>query len=285
MAPAAPIASALHRLLNVRCFETPLVKPINSRDNPRLKRLRRWAMQGRARREAGVILLDGLHLITALQASSHAVQEVIVSSSGAGKREIADWLEMHGAIDTIVVPDPLFAEIAATDSPSGILAVAQAFALTAGMANDLDCVVLDGIQDPGNVGTLLRTAAAAGVCQALLGPGCADPWAPKTLRAGQGAQFELEVHETGDLPAALAAYHGTRIVTRLDAARPLYDTPLEGPLAWIFGAEGQGVSSAVAAAADIGVFIPMPGKMESLNVAAAAAICLFEVVRRRGAVD
>jgi len=257
------------------------VKPVSSRDNPRLKRLRRWATQGRARREEGVLLLDGLHLITALQASGHALDEVIVSTSGAGKREIADWLDMHAAIDTIIVPDPLFAEIAVTETPSGILAVAPAFVPAAGVDNGRDCVVLDGIQDPGNLGTLLRTAAAAGVGQALLGPGCADPWAPKTLRAGQGAQFELEIHEVDDLPAALAAYRGTRIVTRLDAARSLYDTPLAGPLAWIFGAEGQGVSAAVAATADIGIFIPMPGRTESLNVAAAAAICLFEMVRRR----
>jgi TrmH family RNA methyltransferase len=259
------------------------MKSITSRDNPRLKRLRRWASQARARREEGVILLDGIHLIMALQASGHAVEEVIVSASGAGKREIADWLEMHGEIGAIVVPDPLFAEIAATDSPSGILAVAQTFAPAAEMDNDRDCLVLDGVQDPGNVGTLLRTAAAAGVRQALLGPGCADPWAPRTLRAGQGAQFELQIHEVGDLPAALATYRGTTIVTRLDAARSLYETTLEEPLAWVFGSEGQGVSAPVSAVAKKAVFIPMPGKTESLNVAAAAAICLFEMVRRRSA--
>ena len=267
------------------------MKTITSRDNPRLKQLRRWAQQGRARRDDGVILLDGLHLITALQASGRQVAEVIVSASGASKREIADWLEAHGAVDTrgepvvepILISDAIFAEIAVTDTPSGILAVAPAFSPGAAIASDLDSVVLDGIQDPGNVGTLLRTAAAAGVRQALLGPGCADPWAPKTLRAGQGAQFELDIHENCNLTEALGAYRGTRIVTRLDVARSLYETPLEEPLAWIFGAEGQGVSAPVAAMADTGVFIPMPGKIESLNVAAAAAICLFEMVRRRNA--
>lgn len=265
------------------------MKTITSRDNPRLKQLRRWALQGRARRDDGVILLDGLHLITALHASGRQVVEVVVSTTGASKREIADWLEAHGAVDTrgepvvepILVSDALFAEIAVTDTPSGILAVAPAFSPAAAIASDLDSVVLDGIQDPGNVGTLLRTAAAAGIRQAVLSPGCADAWAPKTLRAGQGAQFELAVYENCDLLAMLAAYRGTSIVTRLDAASSLYETPLAGPLAWVFGSEGQGVSAPVCAAASLGIFIPMPGRTESLNVAAAAAVCLFEVVRRR----
>lgn len=257
------------------------VKHLSSRDNPRLKQLRRWAANGRARREDGVILLDGLHLITSLQAAAGSIQEVIVSESGARKAEIADWLAGNAQSDIVVIPDPLFAEIAVTETPSGILAIAGVPLPLSPIDNDRDCVVLDGIQDPGNVGTLLRTAAAAGIRQAVLSPGCADAWAPKTLRAGQGAQFELAVYENCDLLATLAAYRGTSIVTRLDAASSLYETPLEGPLAWVFGSEGQGVSAPVRAAASLGVFIPMPGRTESLNVAAAAAVCLFEVVRRR----
>lgn len=257
------------------------MKHLSSRDNPRLKQLRRWAGNGRARREDGVILLDGLHLITALQVAGGAIQEVIVSENGARKAEIADWLAGNAAINAVLIPDALFAEVAVTETPAGILAVAGACIPSSPIANDRDCVVLDGIQDPGNVGTLLRTAAAAGIRQAVLSPGCADAWAPKTLRAGQGAQFELAIYEHCDLLATLAEYQGTSIVTRLDAAHSLYETPLEGPLAWVFGAEGQGVSAPVSAAAKLGIYIPMPGQTESLNVAAAAAVCLFEVVRRR----
>lgn len=257
------------------------VKHISSRDNPRLKQLRRWASNGRTRREDGVILLDGLHLITALQAADGVIQEVFVSDSGAHKAEIADWLAGNSQFAIFGIPDALFAEIAVTETPSGILAIASAFTPSTPINDNLDCVVLDGIQDPGNVGTLLRTAAAAGIRQAVLSPGCADAWAPKTLRAGQGAQFELEIYEHCDLLAMLAAYRGTSIVTRLDASRSLYEAALEGPLAWVFGSEGQGVSAPVCAATSLGVFIPMPGRTESLNVAAAAAVCLFEVVRRR----
>lgn len=259
------------------------MKTIASRDNPRFKQLRRWAAQGRSRRADGIVLLDGLHLIDAFLAAGGQLDEVIVSATGSERAEIRGWLAAHPSLAVLRLGDGMFAEAAATETPSGILGVGSHPAAPAALDPQADCVVLDGIQDPGNVGTLLRTAAAAGIRQALLGVGCADPWAPRTLRAGQGAQFELAIHEAIDLPRFLADYRGTSVVTRLDAASPLYETPLEGPLAWIFGAEGRGVSVPVAAAAKVGVFIPMPGRVESLNVAAAAAICLFEVVRRRRA--
>ncbi len=155
---------------------------------------------------------------------------------------------------------------------------------TASVAVDLenDAILLDGVQDPGNVGTLLRTAAAAGVRQALLGPGCAAAWSPKVLRAGQGAHFVLAIHEDADLATFMADYRGTTAVTCLDGATSLYDARWEGMLAWVFGAEGQGVRAELQAAARLRVRIPMPGAVESLNVAAAAAVCLFEMVRQRG---
>lgn len=259
------------------------MKTIVSRDNPRFKRLRRWATQHRARREDGVILLDGLHLIEALLAAGGRIDEVAVSQSGARRPEIADWLAGRPGLEVLQFPDAPFAEFAATETPSGILAVAATPTPVGGPVRDADCVLLDGVQDPGNVGALLRTAAAAGVRQALLAPGCADPWAAKTLRAGQGAQFLLDVHEAVDLADFLSGYAGQGVVTRLDAPATLWQTPLDGPLAWVFGAEGQGVSAPVAAAAKLSVRIPMPGGTESLNVAAAAAICLFERVRRQGA--
>ena len=257
------------------------MKTIASRDNPRFKQLRRWATQGRVRRSDNILLFDGLHLIVAFLASGGRLDEVIVSERGLAHAEIGDWLAAHPGIACIQIGDTMFAELAATDSPSGILGVATRTTGAGTPDAAKDCVLLDGVQDPGNVGTLLRTAAAAGVCQALLGPGCADPWAPRTLRAGQGAQFEMQIHDNCDLAGFLAGYRGTSLVTRLDASCSLYETPLGGPLAWIFGAEGQGVSNAVSRAATLGIHIPMPGKVESLNVAAAAAVCLFEAVRRR----
>lgn len=256
------------------------MKQIASRDNPHFKQLRKWAEQGRARREAEVLLLDGLHLLGAAMDARFEIIEIVVSASGSMRPENAEWLAAHANPPVVQLPDALFGEIAATESPSGILGIARTKSAEAMPDATLDSLVLDGVQDPGNVGTLLRTAAAAGLRQAVLGPGCADAWAPKTLRAGQGAQFQLAVFEQHDLGGFLEDFQGQVVVTRLDAEASLYDADLDGTLAWVFGSEGRGVSSALQAKATISVKIPMPGRTESLNVAAAAAVCLFEVVRR-----
>ena len=150
-----------------------------------------------------------------------------------------------------------------------------------GLDHDADTVLLDGVQDPGNVGSILRSTAAAGFRQVLLSADCAQAWSPKTLRAAMGAHFQVEIHEGGDLAGFLAAYHGQAVATALAAPDSLYTAKLDRPLAWVFGSEGLGVRPAVLAATQRQVHIPMPGAMESLNVAAAAAICLFETVRRR----
>lgn len=255
-------------------------KRIESRDNPRFKQLRRLAQQVKARREAGVILLDGLHLVDACLAEGRAVEGLVLSGTGAARPEIAHWLDRHPGLEVLLVPDRLFVDLVETESPSGILALA-ARPPTAAIDGGADAIVLDGVQDPGNLGTLLRTAAGAGVPQAILGPGCADPWSAKALRAGQGAQFLIDVHEQVGLAGFLGDYRGVSVVTALDATNTLYELSFAPPVAWIFGAEGRGVSEPVVAAAAASVRIPMPGRTESLNVAAAAAVCLFEMARWR----
>ena len=158
---------------------------------------------------------------------------------------------------------------------------------TALLADSLGTVLVIGadrfttLTDPSDRGTLLRTAAAAGIGQALLSPGCAAAWSPKVLRAGQGAHFALAIHEECDLLGFMAGFEGTTAVTCLEGATSLYAAKLDGPIAWVFGAEGQGVRTELIEAAGLRVKIPMPGAVESLNVAAAAAVCLFEMVRRR----
>ncbi|MBV5276888.1 RNA methyltransferase, partial [bacterium] len=127
----------------------------------------------------------------------------------------------------------------------------------------------------------MRSAAAAGFRQVLLSSDCAHAWSPKTLRAAMGAHFQLDIHEASNLSAFLGGYRGQGIVTALEASTSLYLATLNGPLAWVFGSEGLGVSDAVAEATQLKVRIPMPGATESLNVAAAAAVCLFETVRQR----
>lgn len=258
------------------------MRSIASRDNPHFKALKKLCQSGRERRKSGRTLLDGMHLIECYVQFKGSIDEVIVSESGALRREIAHYLERGRASTPVtVLSDALFAELATVETPSGIMAVVPQPRPTHGLNQEIDAVLLDGVQDPGNVGSILRSAAAAGFRQVLLSADCAHAWSPKTLRAAMGAHFQLDIHESADLPAFLGGYRGQGVVTALDASASLYAANLTGPLAWVFGSEGLGVREAVAEAARLKVRIPMPGATESLNVAAAAAICLFETVRQR----
>jgi len=255
---------------------------IASRDNPHFKALKKLSRSGRERRKTGRAWLDGMHLIEAYLEHVGLPGEVVVSESGARRHEIADYLESGKAGDTItVLADALFDELALVETPSGIMAIVvpPRCAHTPDLA--IDSVLLDGIQDAGNLGSILRSTAAAGIRQILLSADCAQPWSPKTLRAAMGAHFQLDIHEGCELAAFLASFRGQAVLTALDAPASLYSLNLEGAVAWVFGNEGQGVRPGVAQAAPLQIHIPMPGATESLNVAAAAAVCLFETVRQR----
>ena len=255
------------------------MKHIQSRDNPFFKQLKKLAESGRERRKQGVTLLDGMHLVTAYEAVFGRLPNLIVGESAldAGG-EVAGFVAGR---DLVVLGDALLRELSPVDTPSGLLAVVPLPKATSAVNLEKDAILLDGVQDPGNVGTLLRTAAAAGVRQALLGPGCAAAWSPRVLRAGQGAHFVLSIHEDADLAGFMADYQGTTAVTCLDGATSLYAATWRGPVAWVFGAEGQGVRRELIDIAALRIRIPMPGAVESLNVGAAAAVCLFEMLRRR----
>lgn len=257
---------------------------IRSRDNPRLKLLHGLAHSARDRRKSGQTLLDGAHLITAALAARWPLQMLVVSESGMASAEIAGLLtRIPETVERVLLPDALFAHVSPVDSPSGVLArIGWPLSRSPVQPFADSVIVLDRVQDPGNLGTILRTAAAAGVGDALLTEGCAQAWSPRVLRAGMGAHFALRIHEQVDALSLLASFPGPRLATALGGgARPLYDFDLRIPVAWMFGAEGQGLSDGLLAAADGRVIIPMPGAIESLNVGAAVAICLFEQVRQR----
>jgi TrmH family RNA methyltransferase len=254
------------------------MKLIQSRENPFFRSLKRLADSGRERRKTGQTLLDGVHLVEAFEAAFGTVEALIVAESALAGGEIAGFVEGR---ETVVLADSLMRDLGLVDTPSGLLGLVKMPGANVPVNLKIDAILLDGVQDPGNVGTLLRTAAAAGIEQALLAPGCASAWSPKVLRAGQGAHFALAIHEEVDLAGFMANYAGTTAVTCLDGATSLYAARLEGAVAWVFGAEGLGVRPELIAAAGLRVKIPMPGAVESLNVAAAAAVCLFEMVRRR----
>lgn len=258
------------------------MRTITSRDNPLVKRLRGLAESPRERRESGKTLLDGAHLVAGALAAGVPILEWVVSEQGLVNDEIGALLAANDSIPLTCLPDGLFAQISPVDSPSGLLAVIEIPAPSSSVVDD-SLVVLDGVQDPGNLGTILRTAAAAGIRRVLLTQGCAQAWSPRALRAGMGGHFRLEVQERVDAPAVLDGYPGRILATALETgAQSLYALDLRGPVAWLFGSEGAGLSDEVAALATDLVRIPMPGVVESLNVGAAAAVCLFEQVRQRG---
>jgi TrmH family RNA methyltransferase len=260
------------------------MKHITSRDNPHFKALKKLCLSGRERRKTGHAILDGMHLIESYVQNFGSPIEILVSDRGAMLSENALFLQSgHAGKAISVLSDALFAEMATVETPSGIMAVVMQPRCAHGLDQEADAVLLDGIQDPGNLGSIFRSAAAAGFRQILLSADCAQAWSPKTLRAGMGAHFQLDIHESCDLLAFLGGYRGQAAMTTLDAAPALYSVNLKKPVAWIFGSEGQGVSAEVSESSGLKIRIPMPGKVESLNVAAAAAICLFETVRQRQA--
>ncbi len=258
------------------------MKFITSRENPHFKALKKLCLSGRERRKTGLAVLDGLHLIESFVQHCGKPTETLFSESGASISENAKFIESGKAGEKVsILSDALFAELATVETPSGIMAVVLQPRCAHGINQEIDAVLLDGIQDPGNLGSIFRSAAAAGFRQVLLSFDCAQAWSPKTLRSGMGSHFQLDIHESCDLPAFLGGYRGKAILTTLEAAPALYSLDLKTPVAWVFGNEGQGVRPEVSASTELQVRIPMPGEINSLNVAAAAAICLFETVRQR----
>ena len=218
------------------------MKHIASRDNAHFKALRKLCQSGRERRKTGQTVLDGMHLIESYVQHVGTVGEIVVSESGAQRREISRFLESGKAGKTIsILSDELYADLATVETPSGIMAVAVQPRSARRLNQEIDALLLDGIQDSGNLGSILRSAAAAGFRQVLLSADCAQVWSPKTLRAGMGAHFLLDIHESCDLPAFLGSYRGQAVLTALDATIDLFSLNLKEPVAWVFGSEGQGV--------------------------------------------
>lgn len=253
------------------------MKQINSRDNPNFKALLRLAGNPRERARSGLTVIDGMHLLEAWQQIHGAPEALFVSPAGLARPEIASWLQRHPRPAATLLPDALLREVSPVETPTGIVAVVGIPAPPDPPDPVADSILLDGVQDPGNLGAILRSAAAFGFRQILLSADCAHPWAPKTLRAGMGAQFGLDLHLAADLPGFLAEFRGTSLTTRVTGAADLAACdPLGGALAWVIGGEGAGVRDAVAARATRAVSIAMTATTESLNVVAAASICLYQ---------
>jgi TrmH family RNA methyltransferase len=243
--------------------------PITSRENPLLKELRKVAQDNTAYRKAGRFWIEGDHLCSA------ALQRGLKPALAVFTEEFWSLAPVEyatTAIKTIVVPSHLFRELSGLESPAGVGFVLDLPA-EAGLLPNAATVILDRVQDAGNVGSILRSAGAFGFRQVLALKGSAALWSPKVLRAGMGAHFGLHLSEGLEL-ADLQALQVPIVVTSSHQGELIHQLRLPQACAWAFGHEGQGVCAELMARAAVHVRIAQPGGEESLNVAAAAAICL-----------
>ena len=243
---------------------------ITSRDNGFIKDLKRLAREASAYRRLGYVWLEGDHLCRAALTRGLRADTAVFSDSYWSETS-KEWAKTASKV--VILPDALFAEISALESPArmGFILPWQGAAtqLQPGVAT----LVLDRVQDAGNVGAMLRSASAFGFAQVLALKGTAALWSQKVLRAGMGAHFGLHLVESASA-ADIAQLNVPLLATSSHQGAFLHQADLPWPCAWAMGHEGQGVGPEVASQAQLWVRIAQPGGEESLNVAAAAAICL-----------
>ena len=267
---------------------------IASKENPLFKEIRLLQATGskgqKARITSGQALLEGIHLVQTW-VGDPALKVLVTSEIGLQNTEIVEAVYSHLEIcpntkvfqlDSVLwdllsdlVNAPHIAGL--LDLPKTCLVPSQSIGTLAG-----DVVILDRIQDAGNVGSILRTAAAAGFTQVIALSGCAHLWSTKVLRAGMGAHRLLDLYEGWSNQQVLSAVTAPLLAATGDAEQDLFALKkvLLHPIAWVLGSEGQGVSEDLMAQAK-GVSIPIDPRVESLNVSTAAAVCLFETIRVR----
>ena len=254
---------------------------ISSTDNPIYRRLKQLATSARACREARRTLIEGVHLLQAtLDADARILTVALRGSEGTDEAlQAAQQVAAQGGKSIQLAPK-LYDAISPVEHGAGVLAEIEFATLQLPTEISDDAIYLDNVQDPGNVGALLRTAAAAGVRNAIAGPGCAFVWAPKVMRAAMGAHFALAMYEQIEPQQLRALFKGEILATDATDGTNLFEARWVQPTLWLFGGEGQGLSAEAVTLADQRLRIPIETGVESLNVAAAAAICLFEQRRR-----
>jgi len=260
---------------------------IASRENPLYRRLYRLLQGGGAvaaraqRRGQAAVVLEGIHLCQMwLHHIGQPERAVFDAQALQRHNEIAVLYECVAPERRVLLAPTLAASLSQLAHGPGVYFLGHAPRPAWPERITQAAICLDRLQDPGNVGTLLRTAAAAGITDAYLARGSASAWSHKALRAGQGAQFAMTIYEDVALPSLYQIKTLPLIATALDHAVSLYAAPLPRQCLWLFGNEGQGVDPDLLCLADLRVCIPHDAAVESLNVAAAAAICLFEQRRQ-----
>lgn len=258
---------------------------LSSSHNAMVKHLRKLWSSGSYRRTQEQTLAHGTHLVQSyLESKQQVPVSYIVAESALQNQEVQSLIQQLDILKVhqTVLTDSLYESLSDVHARVGISLVLAVSPHDTSRPTS-DAILLDDVQDPGNIGTILRTAVAAGVAAVYCSPGCASVWSPKALRAGMGAQFSISTYEQCDLEALISNSRITTYVTSLATpSTSLYDLDLTAPGAWIFGNEGQGASLELQQLATQRVTIPQAATtVESLNVAASAAVCLFEQYRQR----
>jgi len=258
---------------------------ITSHEHPLIKQLIKLEGSSQYRKRTGLTLLDGVHLIQIYCSVLGTPENLIVGQAyyeDLENKRFLDRLFGNARPKITIVSNALLRGISPVKTPTGILALIAIPELKkeTDHGKEIFSVLLEAIQDPGNLGSILRSAAAANIRDVYLSKQCTDAWSPKTLRAAMGAHFFLRIHESCDLQKSAQQFAGTVIATSIQATKTLFEISLAGPTAFVFGNEGAGLSKEMIQVASENISIPMPGKTESLNAAAAAAICFFEKVRQ-----
>lgn len=253
---------------------------IHAKDNAKIKHLRGLCEQASVRRKHQQTILEGIHLIDAwIKSGKKGLAAIFLTQQALEHHELQALLPLL-TCPIYSIPVSLYQDIRTLGPGIDVMAVIDTPTAEQPINQHDDILILEGLQDPGNVGTLLRTAAAAGIKQIVCSTGTAAIWSPRVLRAGMGAQFSLRIYEHYNVAELLQQIDIPVYVTSSHATTSLYNLNLKQPSVWLMGNEGQGASEfAIEHAHPIA--IPQPGGQESLNVAIAGAICMFEMVRQR----
>ncbi len=258
------------------------MKSLTSKENPQYRELKQLASSSATRRKSGQSVLDGVHLCQSYLEHIGIPLLCVVSETSRHHPEvaaiIAECEKREGK--SLLLTDSLFHPLSQVENGIDILFLIDTPVHEDSPVLAQTAVLLDRIQDPGNLGSILRSAAAAGIRQVFCSPGTAAVWSPRVLRAGMGAHFILEVFENISLKKLIETSIIPVIATTPYTKKTIYDFDLSRPVAWLLGHEGRGVDENLMALASDKLVIPHMGTMESLNVAACAAVCFFEQVRQ-----
>lgn len=259
------------------------MKSISSPHNPLLKRIARLQRQPQHYREEGVALLSGVHLLAEWLAhgqAQHALAALLLDEAALADAEVKSLLSsIDGRVIYISTKKYLGESVESHTSINVQALIHVAAQPQEALAPAEPTLLLDAVQDAGNVGSLLRTAAAAGLRQAVLGKGCAAAYSPKVLRAAMGAHFHLQVFEQADLAQTIARLAVPVYAADVSATLSVFDAVVRQPCAWLMGNEGAGIAAPLLGLCTQRLRIPQRGP-QSLNVGAAAAVCLFESLRQ-----